>query len=223
MIRLRKWKEKRLLDDPATEAAVKDYLQRDWQTHYKPLSREEFVIFDLETTGLDPNTDLILSFAFLRARAGTLILAERLEGYIGLERGARLAAADIHHVTRQEVSTGLTERAFGLSVLDFIGTTPLVGHHVAFDMACLNRLMGEHFGLTLRNKVVDTARLAARIENPLMGGYAGNKAFKSLDALCRDFDIEPEARHSASGDALTTAILFLKLLKKAQKRGIKKL
>lgn len=120
----------------------------------------------------------------------------------------------------EDLAKGFTEEKFVQDSLDFIGDTVLVGHHVAFDLACLNQLLKLNNLPPLTNPTVDTAQLGARIENPLMKQYGGNKAFKSLDALCEQYDIKPEARHSAGGDTLTTALLFLKLMKAAKKRNI---
>ncbi|MAX79345.1 MAG: hypothetical protein CL843_04110 [Crocinitomicaceae bacterium] len=178
-----------------------------------------YVVFDLETTGLNTAKDHILSFAFVRVENGQIRLKDRLEGYLNIGENA-IQAAEIHHVTKSDTLQGADEYHFILAVLKFIGNSVLVGHHVAFDKGCLDQLMKEHFGFELLNKTVDTAQLGARIENPMMSGYAGKKAFKNLDALCKDYEIVPEARHSASGDTYTTALLFLKLMRKAEQRKI---
>ncbi len=219
------WKTKndRLLDDPATLDAIRDYLELDWGKKHKDILEQRYVVFDLETTGLDPKADRILSFAFITVDQGAIFLKQRLEGFIGLERDAAIKASDIHHITKTDMALGLPEPEFALEALKLIGNSALVGHHVAFDVACLNAVLETHFGMSLQNATVDTAQLGARLENPLMGGYGGKKAFKGLDALCKEYGVQPEARHSASGDALTTAMLFLKLMKKAKARGIRKL
>ena len=181
----------------------------------------DFAVFDFETTGLDPEKDKILSFAYLRMRGSEIVLGESLDGF--LISNSKISSAEIHQVTKEDLAKGFTEEKFIEASLAFIGESTLVGHHVAFDLACLNQLLKNHNIPPLKNPTVDTAQLGARIENPLMKQYGGNKAFKSLDSLCKQYNIKPEARHSAGGDTLTTAMLFLKLLKAAKKRGISSL
>lgn len=184
---------------------------------------DHFVVFDLETTGLDPEKDHILSFAFLKIQNEELLLHERFEGFLLFEKSHQLKASEIHQITRSETEAGITEEEFILKLLPFIGNSTLVGHHVAFDLSCLNTLMKKLYYAELLNNTADTAKLGARVENVLMSYYGGNKAFKNLDSLCKDYNITPEARHSASGDTYSTALLFLKLLRKAEQRGIKDL
>lgn len=182
---------------------------------------ESFVVFDLETTGLDPQKNRILSFAFIRINGTSIEIGTSFEGYLNLDQNSRLESAEIHQVTRSDTEQGISEVEFILRCLDFIGASKLVGHHVGFDIACVNQLLERHFGMRLQNKSIDTAQLGARLENAEPSAYTGRRELKNLDALCNDYDIEPEARHSAAGDAYTTALLFLKLQRAAKKRGIR--
>lgn len=202
-------------------------LPQQVQDYYANFNTEthdnQYVVFDLETTGLDSEKDHILSFAFLKIRNGEILLNERLEGFIRFDKTRQLKASEIHQITRGETEQGITEEELLLKLLPFIGNSILVGHHVAFDLSCLNQLMKKYYHGELLNKTADTAKLGARVENVLMSYYGGQKAYKNLDSLCQDYNILPEARHSASGDTYSTALLFLKLLKKAEQRGIKDL
>ena len=62
---------------------------------------------------------------------------------------------------------------------------------------------------SLQNKTLDTAFLARRLDDPQGRKIMGPQQAKQygLDALCHRYDIPIEARHTASGDALLTAIL----------------
>lgn len=189
--------------------------------HFEVNSKKgtDFVVFDFETTGLNPEKDDILSFAFLKVSHNAIEYSLSFEGYLNVAK--EIASAEIHQVINEDINDGLNEEIFIENVVSFIGNSILVGHHIDFDLACLDRLMLKHHNTKIQNKTLDTAKLAARLENPLMSSYGGQKAFKGLDALCHEYGISPEARHSASGDTLTTAMLLLKLLKKAEKRGVK--
>lgn len=217
------WRKKRRLPRlaPHADPRLQEYVNRFESVSKKRIDEERYVVLDFETTGLDPEKDSILSFGFLKIEDSQLLIGNRLEGYIQQEELATLTGADIHQITRADLQLATSAENFAWEALAFIEDATLVGHHVAFDIACLNRAVQMHTGISLLNKSVDTAVLGARLENPMMKSYAGRKALKKLDALCKDYDIQPEARHSASGDTYTTALLFLMLLRKAKMRGIK--
>ena len=99
----------------------------------------------------------------------------------------------------------------------------MIGHHIGFDVAMLNKYMQKHFGFKLLNPTIDTAHLAARLEN--IHAYKGgvHLQLESLDSLSERLNIDREARYSATGDAYTTALVFLKLQHLAKTKGIKSL
>ena len=76
-----------------------------------------------------------------------------------------------------------------------------------------------HHGGKLRNKTLDTARLARRIHNPFDAPMSKQQQL-SLDALCRQYHIPLGERHTAAADTYITALLFLKLLARLKKRGV---
>ena len=76
-----------------------------------------------------------------------------------------------------------------------------------------------HFGLTLRNRWLDTMDLTLHLDDdgafgarPMSGGF-------SLDGLCEMFGVAPHDRHTAGGDAFLTAQIFLRLLRAAKAAG----
>jgi len=107
---------------------------------------------------------------------------------------------------RKEIKEALLE------FLKFIGNAVLVAHHAKHDISLVDRYLSEIFpGVRLVNKVIDTAELA--IEND----QKNNPSIKiksenySLDALLKRYNIEAVERHTALGDAYSTALLFLKI------------
>jgi len=74
----------------------------------------------------------------------------------------------------------------------------------------------------LKNKYLDTAKLAIRVEH-LHPTQLLKPSDYTLDALCNRYKIPMHDRHTAAGDALLTSLLSLKLLSKLKKRGVKTL
>lgn len=202
-------------DDPAIHA----YLAHFRNAIPKNVSTRDltFVVLDTETTGLDPTRNQVISIACFRVKYSSLDLSDSFE--IMIRRSAYHPGGDvrIHGILAKHNATGLSERDALLYFLEFIQANILVGHHIDFDLRFLNRSLKQHFGLILKNKVLDTAALAARLEKPVFE-KAGTE---SLDILCHRYGIAPLQRHTATGDAYMTAILFMKLLGRLEKRGVR--
>jgi DNA polymerase-3 subunit epsilon len=93
----------------------------------------------------------------------------------------------------------------------FAADTVLVGHNVAFDMRFL-QLKEVPTGVRFEQPVLDTLLLAS-VAQP-------NEPSHALEAIADRLGVEVSARHSAAGDALTTAQVFLKLLPLLRQRQI---
>ena len=104
--------------------------------------------------------------------------------------------------------------------LEYAGAAVLIAHHAAFDVTMIDRSLKRLGAGRLRNKVIDTGALARRVQRT--SAWAPPRAF-SLDELARQYNIPLSDRHTAPGDALITALVFLKLLGQLEKRGVRKL
>jgi len=67
---------------------------------------------------------------------------------------------------------------------------------------------------------LDTNYLAKRIHSPFYKMAVGQTQNFSLDALCKQYQVPIRDRHTASGDALITALLFLKLIGRLEAKGV---
>jgi DNA polymerase-3 subunit epsilon len=169
-----------------------------------------FVALDLETTGLDPRRDAIVSVAAIPFVDGS-----PAAGYVTLVDPGRPIPPDstaIHGITDGMVrgapavpqALRAAERALDGGLI--------VGHHVDFDMAMLARARRAHGLPALRTGVVDTARLAAAL-HPHWRDV-------SLERLTERLGIELIGRHTAEGDALTAGRIFVALLSELPSRGV---
>ncbi|MER2996035.1 3'-5' exonuclease [Pontibacter populi] len=209
-------------------AALPDYWQRYLQTialqlpPATPISEAEFVVFDTETTGLDPKTDKVLSMGAVKVKGLQVLVQETFETLVQQEVQLGNKSAEVHGILPGDAQAGLPEQEALKAFLEFAGSAVLVGHHVKFDVEMLNQIARRQ-GINdkLRNHTVDTAQLAIRLERRHSSPETFSRADYSLDALVQKYNLPTEDRHTASGDAFTTAILLLKLLALAQKRGIK--
>lgn len=185
------------------------------------LSEAEFVVFDTETTGLERRTDKVLSIGAIKVRGLQVLVSDTFECLVQQEGAPSTKSAEVHGLLSSQLESGMTEQEAVEGFIDFIGNAILVGQHVAFDIAMVNQMLKRQ-GIKgkLRNRSVDTAHLAIRLERRHADSHTLKNAEYSLDALCEKYNLPTDDRHTASGDAFATALLLLKLVSLAKKRGV---
>lgn len=178
------------------------------------LDAVRFIAFDTETTGLNPKTDSILSIGTVAIIKFQIDISDSLEVYLKQEKFNSDTVA-IHGLLKEGTNFKTEESEAIKQFLAHIKNAVLIAHHVAFDIAMINEAL-KRMGLPkLKNKVIDTGKLYKKTK------YLKDDKHYSLDELCNLFNLTMHDRHTASGDAYLTAILFLKLsalLKQKKKR-----
>jgi DNA polymerase-3 subunit epsilon len=176
-----------------------------------PLARSEFVVVDLETTGLVPETCAILEIGAVRVCA--LRPAGRFHTLIRQPQPISRAIADLTGIDDSMLTTapnpGLALRGFR-NWLERTGPAPFVAHNARFDAGFVAAALAELGLPPLCVPVFCTQKLARRIA-PEVGRY-------NLDSLCAHFGIANAARHRALGDARATASLLVELIELARSR-----
>ena len=187
-----------------------------------PADRAAFVVFDTEMTGLGPE-DRLLSVGGVMVRDGRIHLGDGFHEIMDPARGIPRESILVHHIVPRETD-GLPDSAQVLPrFLDFVGPHILVGHNAGFDRDFINREMRRHYGTPLMNPILDVL-LLSRTNSHLREKYhlPGALEDHSLDGLAAAYGVGAEDRHSAFGDALTTALIFLRLMKALQRFGLYK-
>lgn len=176
-----------------------------------------FVVLDTETTGLDTGRDRILSIGAVRVYRGRILVKEALELYLQQEHFDR-NSVPIHGILREDGHPRLPEaEALGL-LANYIGDAIIVGHHISFDRAVLQRALARQGLPPLANECLDTGLLYQNtlLKTPLLR----RKEFYSLDDLARRFDLPRTDRHTALGDAYLTAMALLHILELLRGKGV---
>ena len=170
-----------------------------------------FVIFDTETTGLDPARDEIVQIGAVRVVNGRIVEGERYDTLVNPGRPIPPGSTKVHGISDDMVARapGVAEAVAGFHA--FAKGAILVAHNAPFDLAFLGR--GAPEGLVFDHPVLDTVLLSA----VLFGGSATH----TLDALAErlDVDIAGNLRHTAIGDAVATAQVFTACLAMLEGRG----
>jgi len=186
-----------------------------------PISELKFVIFDTETSGFDIKKDKLLTIGAVRVNNNQIDLADSFEVRILQQDIYNTEAIPIHGIVPNK-EKGISKNEAVLQFIHYLGSDIIVGQNIAFDIAMINQGLQPMLNEKLKNKYLDTAKLAIRAER-LRSSHMINYAEFTLDALCKRYKIPMHDRHNAAGDALLTAFLFLKLLTKLKQRGIKTL
>jgi len=178
----------------------------------RPLSELAYTVFDTETTGLNPaGGDAIIQLGAARIVNGKLLRQECFEQLVDPGRGIPAASIPIHGITDDMVA-GKPRIGEVLPVFHaFTQDTVLVAHNAAFDMRFL-QLQEKATGVVFHQPVLDTLLLSA-VVHP-------NQESHRLEAIAERFNVTVLGRHTALGDALVTAEIWLRLIPLLQEQGI---
>ena len=199
----------------------KEYLkQNSTYDSNKKIYEQKYLILDTETTGLNPRTDIVLSIGAVEVENKWIKTSESLALLIADGSVSSSEAIKIHGLIKTK-ERGLAGVEAIQSLMRQLHNHVIVGHHIRFDIMMLEKLSIAAGGGPIRNKLIDTAVLAKRIDNPHQDVIHRDETYK-LDELCRKYKIATKARHTSEGDAYITAILFLKLLRIMHNKGISK-
>lgn len=181
-----------------------------------PVKQTSFVVLDTETTGLDANNDTILSVGAIKVIELKMLAGMHHDVLLKHAEQYNNESISVHGILPAESAAGIEESDYLPHFLEFVADSVIVAHHAAFDYSIISAALKKKFGFGLINPVIDTRNLAIRLEQ---GSRAGDSAHVTsdkytLDALCDRYNIEALDRHTASGDAYITAVLFMMLVKK---------
>lgn len=181
----------------------------------RKLAEETFCIIDTETTGLEVRSgDKIISFAGVKVKSFKLLDAI-FDQLIDPERDVPSSSSKIHGIYQKDIVGKPKIREIEHDISNFISNCTIVGHNIQFDQDFVETII-PYSELALKfklNPILDTFSLAISLFPDLES--------HELSDLCKTFKIKPEIRHTALGDSIMTANLFVILAREAQERGAK--
>jgi DNA polymerase-3 subunit epsilon len=171
-----------------------------------------YTVFDTETTGLDPSQgDEIIQIGAARIVNGKLLHQECFDQLVDPQRPIPAASIPIHGIVPAMVAGQPTIDQVLPAFRAFVQDTVLVAHNAAFDMRFL-QLKERQTGVVFDQPVLDTLLLSAVI-HPSQDSHR-------LEAIAERFNVPVIGRHTAMGDAMVTAEIFLKLVPLLAEQGI---
>lgn len=177
-----------------------------------PLHALSFVVFDSETTGLDPAKDQVVQLGAVRVVNGKLIAGETFDTLVKPTIPIPASATKIHHIDNRMVKDAPDFADAHARLHGFTSDAVIVAHNAPFDMAFLQR-QSKASALEFDNPVLDTVHLSAIV--------FGGSATHTLDAISLrlGITIPDDMRHTALGDAIATAEVLVAMLPILEARG----
>jgi len=171
-------------------------------------SVDEMVVFDCETTGLNPNTDDIISIAAVKIKGNKILTNEAIHIYIDQEKEIDHKSITIHQIRNCDLHGAIPLQEAIEKFLYYIGNRPLAGYYLEFDLAMVNKYIKPMYGITLPNVQEEVSAIYYDKKIPAIP--QGNIDLR-FDTILEDLDLPKLQAHDALNDAIMTALIYLKL------------
>ena len=169
-----------------------------------------FVVFDLETFGLNSHKNEIIEIGAIKLK-GTRII-DTFSSFVNPNKIIPKKISELTHITQDMVDNAPTIEDVLPKFLEFTKDAVMVAHNSAFDMGFIRREAKKYLGIDYKPPVIDTLQMARDLY-PDLKGY-------NLDRLNKTFKLSLENHHRAIDDAQSTAKLFIMFLEKYLENGV---
>ncbi len=167
----------------------------------------DYVVVDLEMTGLAVKSDKVIEIGAARVRGG--VVTDEFATFVDIGREIPGKITELTGITTEMIQGGMLEDEAMEALLRFVGGDVLVGQNFSFDYGFIRQWAVNH-KRKVENPFLDTLKIAR--------GMLPKEMPKSLEALCTFFEIEREHQHRALDDALATQVVYENFVKMAMER-----
>lgn len=168
----------------------------------------EYVCLDCETSGLNPKKDEILSIGAVHIKENKILMRKTFNIFLKPSKNINPESIKIHHIRPIDLENGINPQEGIYQLLEFIGSRPIVGYYIKFDVAIISRYTKEFIGIKLPNETIEVSSMYYKIRK-----RSTDYEFIDLrfDTILKNLDIPSLGKHDALNDAIMTSMMFLKL------------
>jgi len=169
---------------------------------------DEMVVFDCETTGLNPKIDDIVSIGAVKVKGNKILTNEAIQIFIKQDKQISHESIVIHQIRHCDLDGAVNIETAIEKFLYYIGNKSLVGYYLEFDVAMINKYIKPMFGITLPNKQEEVS--AMYYDKKICMIPQGHIDLR-FDSILNDLGLPKLQAHDALNDAVMTAMIYLKL------------
>ncbi|MCB2262782.1 MAG: 3'-5' exonuclease [Candidatus Thiosymbion ectosymbiont of Robbea hypermnestra] len=192
----------------APAGPLRDYLETPFPKPSADYRETGLLAVDLETTGLDPKRDAILSVGYLDIRHNRIDLSNACHRLVRTECAIPEASAVVHQITDdQAAAQGKRLDEILAELLQKLAGKVMIAHHATLEKGFLGNACRRVYGVGLPIPIIDTQALAKRTFERRHIPYKDSDL--RLHTLSESYNLPRYRAHNALSDALATAELFL--------------
>ena len=200
------YRRKRLLKR-LPSGVMRDFYAAPFPSRSSDCRQLEFAALDLETTGLNPQQDEILSIGLVTLKGAQIELQSATHRLVRPQQDIPENSAVIHHITDDHAATGESLAQVLSELLPTLAGKVLIAHHARFELQFLQQACERYFGSRFLMPTIDTQEVARRTLE------RRNQSFRPqqmrLAELRERYNLPRYRLHNALSDALAAAELFL--------------
>jgi DNA polymerase-3 subunit epsilon len=163
----------------------------------------KYVVLSTETSGLNPDKDVILSLGAFSVIDDSIVIKESFESVLLQYKFLQDNGLSNEFIIESKMIKMQEPEALE-ALINFIGNAVLVGHHINFDIEMLNAALERLNCGRMKNEALDVDVMYRKLTD------INDKQF-SMDDLCEIYKIPKSDRNSSAEDAYKIALVFLKL------------
>ena len=171
----------------------------------------EYIVFDTETTGLNPKEDDVISIGAVKIKENKIITSETFEVFIKNSCDISPRSIEIHQIRNCDLDDAITTEEAVKEFLRFIGSRPLVGYYLEFDIKMINKYVKPMLGVNLPNEAIEVSEIY--FDKTIALIPQGNIDLR-FDTILSKCGVPDMGAHNAVNDAIMTAMIYLKLTTK---------
>lgn len=183
----------------------------DFKFLFEERDSGEYVVFDTETTGLNPKQDEILSIGAVKIKDNKILTSQTFEIFVKNSKEISSKSIEIHGIRPCDLQNATDVKDGIKEFLHFIGSRALIGYYLEFDVAMINKYIKPMLGITLPNKMIEVSEIY--FDKTIALIPQGNIDLR-FDTILKNYGIPNMGTHNAVNDAIMTAMIYLKLTTK---------